>query len=100
MQPKPEYVNLMVYSERIIKSVRKERKCIWCDEMILAAQSAVDVFCKEEGFDVTSGAMHPECAKAWNENDWDACDYLFDPGSYNRGCCCERGRCQCGKGEA
>lgn len=86
----------MILREREIKATRKARKCIWCGEPILLQEPAVDIFCKMEGMDVTSGAMHPECFEGgWKKEDWDSCDYLFYRGDHSRGCCCERGNCQC-----
>lgn len=90
---------MTIFRERNI-TIRKERPCIWCHEPLTKGSHAVDIFCKVPDYDVTTGAMHPECkAEGWDQEDWDSIDYLFYGGEYERGCCCEKGGCQCRGGQ-
>ena len=73
---------------------RKPHRCDWCGEWIPAREQYVqDRGVWEDRIQVFH--MHAECWRALLQ--LAAPDEGFDPYQMARGCCCERGRCECGK---
>ncbi len=73
---------------------RKPHRCDWCGEGISVDEQYVrssGVF--DDRIQITH--MHRECYAAMLK--LDDPDDGYEPYSFARGCCCERGRCECGK---
>lgn len=82
---------------RHVAKSRRARRCDWCDQMIEVGQPKATWLWKDGG-DVASVHMHPECYEASVRTLDPVDNYEFTPGSYSRGCGCENGNCECGKG--
>ena len=73
-------------------TARKPHRCDWCGEWIPAGEQYVhDRGVFDRCIQVTR--MHRECYAAMLKLDDPADGY--EPYSFARGCCCERGRCKC-----
>ena len=84
-----------VLSSRTIKSIRKPRECNWCGEKIEKGESAETWSGVFDG-DFFTSTMHPECHEAMLVRPYPVHGFVF--GENERGCNCEKGRCDCGKG--
>ena len=72
---------------------RKSHRCWWCWEQIEPGEEYIRWPWKDAGQVVTI-KLHPECKAAWDGSEVDE----IMGGEYCRGCTCERGCCECGKG--
>lgn len=80
---------------RHVKQSRKDRRCDWCDEMIHVGDP-YDTYRYFDSRDASTVRMHPECRLAMGDfarEEGGSCEW--SPGSFSRGCTCERGRCEC-----
>ena len=75
---------------------RKPHRCWWCDGRIEPGEMYVRWVWKEPGETPLVVETHPECRDAWNTLEYGEDE--VSAGSFCRGCTCERGRCECGKG--
>jgi len=77
-------------SPPIIRKARKRHICSWCGEDIPKGTIYHRRFCVNGG-DVCTIKQHPECAEAelhhWSQTSGDE----WEPGTFTRGCTCERG---------
>jgi len=71
---------------------RKLHHCWWCGVAIVPGEAYSRWAWADQG-EITTVRAHAECALAWS-GCYDE-DAAF--GEHNRGCECERGRCECGK---
>ena len=83
----------MKVSGIVIRKARKAHRCFWCDELIAKGETYHTWTCFDAG-DILVIKVHIECHAAWNTLGRYDRDEV-DRGSYNRGCTCENGRCEC-----
>lgn len=83
-------------SHEKIAAARKRHACTWCGEAINVGDSYVRYRWFYEG-DAGTNRMHPECDGACNEAAREEGGFLeFTPGSFMRGCSCDRSdHCDC-----
>ncbi len=83
-------MSVIHYTEQ---KARKTHKCHWCGESIDPGEKYSKWRWVDFG-DISTVKVHAECNLAWNSLSYpDNEDVFF--GSFNRGCTCENGRCEC-----
>lgn len=86
----------MMMSSVTTHKARKLHDCWWCSERIEPGTKYIRWVWKD-GKSLDTVKCHPECKDAWDSLEYGEDEVSF--GSFCRGCTCERGACECEKGE-
>ena len=78
-----------------VQRARKRHRCWWCSEWIEPGEEYIR-WCEVDADQFVVTKCHPECEQAWLDADLDGDEVYM--GSFCRGCTCEHGCCECGKG--